>query len=65
MGSGKVNFFRNSSSVELNLNDVGLLLATAQYFLLSVANDANNLAILFDLKTEQDDFENAYKERFI
>jgi hypothetical protein len=46
---GKVDLSGDSATVQLDLNDVSLLLATAQELLLSVADEAHNAAVLLDL----------------
>lgn len=47
--AGKVDLISDRSAIQLDLHDVGLLLAPPEQLLLGVANDANDLAVLLDL----------------
>ena len=46
---GKIDLVSNRSSIQLDLNNVGLLLAPAQDLLLGVADDTDHTAVLLDL----------------
>lgn len=49
MLTGKVNLVGNGATIELDLNDVGLLLSAPEKLLLSVADDSDDLTILLHL----------------
>lgn len=49
MFASKVNFVGNSTTIELDFNNVRLLLASSQQLLLGVADHTNNGAIFLDL----------------
>merc|ERR1719381_2820 len=46
---GPLNLVRDRATIELDLHDVGLLLALAQQLHLGVSKDAHNLAVPLDL----------------
>ena len=46
---GKVNLVSDGPTIQLDLNNVGLLLALAQQLLLGVCNQSDNRAVLLDL----------------
>jgi len=49
MFASKVNFVGNTTTIELDFNDVRLLLTSSQQLLLGVADHTNNGAIFLDL----------------
>jgi len=49
MFASKVNFVGNSTTIELDFNNVRLLLTSSQQLLLGVADHTNNGAIFLDL----------------